>query len=115
MAVSMGRKPSRLGEGFQLRPSARAAVIRGAREDLLPIRQNNAAGVDGIRSVFCSRAIHGYGVADFQRIFSPAVSVETIRCAAFASVVDDLAGCLVLHVDIEIDVWIHPLDFGDLA
>src|SRR5262245_29524299 len=90
-------------------------VVSGPREYFLAIRQDHASRIDGIRSVFCSPPVDGYGIAGLERVFPPTVPVQTVRRPAFTCVIDNLAGGFIFRIDVEIDVRIHPLHFRDFA
>src|SRR5207253_7479012 len=91
------------------------AVFRGAGEEFLSIRQNDASGIDGIRSILCPPSVYRYCISSFQRVLAPATSVKAVGRSAFDGVVGDLAAGVVLYVDIEVDVGICPFHLRNLA
>src|SRR5690242_7764348 len=92
----------------------RAAVLSVSGEYLLTIRQYPRAGIDGVRTIFRQIAVDRNLVANFQSVFSPPLAIQSVRRATFDGVVDGLTR-LILRVEVNVNVGVHPLDFSYFA
>src|SRR5712691_5597140 len=80
------------------------------RAKLLAIH-GDVAGVRYVRSILRSRPFHADDHTDFHRVARPALTSEPIWTTHLTTPVRDLAGLWILHIDVEVNVRIHPLDF----
>src|SRR5207249_11626063 len=94
--------------------SSGSAIIRICAKNSFAIRQGHGSSVHMIRSVFGEESVDSHGVAVLQRILAPALAAQTVWRTAFNCIIRHLAGC-VFHIDVVIDVRIHPFDFGNSA
>src|SRR5215831_4085363 len=80
------------------------------RAELLAIHRD-IAGIRDVRSILRSGPFHSDDHTDFHCDACPALTSETIWTAHLTTPVRDLAGLWILHIDVEVNVRIHPLDF----
>src|SRR5215831_407333 len=97
-----------------LRSCGRSTVFVISSEDLLAIWQQPDSGVDSVRPILCQEAFDCQLIASLQRVFSPALPVQAVGCAAFDSIIHGLATG-VGGINVDVDVRIHPLYLCDLA
>src|SRR5688572_6561904 len=110
------REPPRSCVPMNLRvaASARRGVQRFARPSTGG-RQRHAARVHALGAVFRQPPLDGDQLAVLQRFTPPALALQAVRGTHLGAPVLDLAGLLVLHVDVEPHMRIGPLDLGDGA
>src|SRR6266566_4561773 len=86
--------------------------ISGAAENLAAVGERYGPSIDVMQSRLPGQEpFHGHDVADLQGILFPAAAVKNIRRSAFNGPVLHLAAG-ILHVDVIVDVGIHPFDLG---
>src|SRR2546425_235044 len=93
-------------------PGAGAAVIGRSTENFFAVGQGHTSTIDVVRTILRHESFDRNGIAGLERIFSPTLPAQTVRGTAFNSVARYLAG-LVFHIDVIINVRIHPLHFRD--
>src|SRR3970282_598706 len=95
-----------------LRP--RGLVLGRRGEDLPAVRERDTAARGVVRTVPRSKALDDDHVANLEGVARNATTLQDAGRAAGESPVGDLAA-VVLYVDVEPDVGIHPLDLRDHA
>jgi hypothetical protein len=102
------------GTSDQFSPPTGIGVQRLARTGASAL-DGDAAGIHAGRPVACQRAFGNDLGADGERVTTPAVALQAVRRAQFATPVGDLAGGRIFHIEVDPDVRIGPLHFGDDA
>ena len=112
-ADSALRLASRLGKvSLLLRGPFGSAIVGRTRKYALAARQLHRSRVAGVGAVLGAEALDGRLVAHLQRVPAPAIARQSVGRAAFTLPVRDRAA-LVLGVQINPDVRIHPVQFGN--
>src|SRR5579863_1824341 len=85
------------------------AFARGSAQLLTGTGQRHGARIGLIGAILGERSFHYDFIADLHRVARPAGPLEPLRRSHFQSPVSYLP-CVVFDIDVEVDVWIHPVD-----
>ena len=77
-----------------------------------PIGEDGGCHVDQMGAVTREKALHSHDLADLHRVLSPAGAIQRVWRASLDRPLRGLAS-RILHVHVEVDVRVHPLDPHD--
>src|SRR6185436_18573683 len=90
----------------------RSGALARGREKALAI-QRDGTGVARGAAVLGHAALDLHHITNLHGVAAPALAHQAVRAAHLHRPVRDLARFLVLHVDVEEGVGVHPLDLRD--
>src|SRR5690348_5027198 len=104
---------SRATSGISRRISVqRAAIFGRGGEYLGAVSERDGAGINGVRAVLGAVSLHGDFIAGFETVLFPAAARQGVGIARLAGPMHGFA-VLVGGIHIEVDVGVHPIEFGD--